>query len=92
MIGNDIQNAIAEIKLLLAFKYQPQLGCKEINDLLLKQIERTKKQIKSLQTLEKQLRNLSTSCQETRTASECGILKNLTEASVGRPCDCHHIK
>ncbi len=81
---------IAEIKLLLAFKYQPQLGCKEINDLLLKQIERTKKQIKSLQILEKQLLNLSTSCQEARTASECGILKNLTEASVGRPCDCHN--
>lgn len=81
---------IAEIKLLLAFKYQPELGCKEINDLLSQQIERTKMQIKSLQTLEKQLLNLSASCNETRTASECGILKNLTEAANGKPCDCHH--
>ena len=84
--------SIAEIKLLLAFKYQPQLGCKEINDLLLQQIERTRIQVKSLQALEKQLRSLSASCQETRAASECGILKNLIEAAVGRPCDCHHNK
>ncbi len=81
---------IVEIKLLLAFKYQPMLGCKEINDLLLRQIERTKIQITTLQALENQLRDLSASCQETRRASECGILKNLTEAANGNPCDCHH--
>jgi Cd(II)/Pb(II)-responsive transcriptional regulator len=80
---------LAEIKLILAFKYRPELGCAEINSLLDRQLERAKAQIKALKALEKQLRDLRSSCTEQRSAYECGILLALKAASEGRPCECH---
>jgi Cd(II)/Pb(II)-responsive transcriptional regulator len=81
--------SLADIKLILAFKYRPELGCAEINNLLDQQLERTKAQVRALKTLEKQLLALRASCSEQRSARECGILRTLKAASQGRPCECH---
>jgi DNA-binding transcriptional MerR regulator len=81
--------SLADIKMILAFKHQPELGCAEINTLLDAQILLTKARLKTLRRLETQLSRLRAACTESRSAQACGILSALTAASQGRPCECH---
>lgn len=69
---------LAEIKTLQRFQANPNAPCAGISDLIDRQIQRIKEQIKVLHTLETQLSELRSSCHTITPVSECCIMKTLT--------------
>jgi Cd(II)/Pb(II)-responsive transcriptional regulator len=80
---------LPEVRTLRSFQANPELACDGINHLIDSHIDRTHKQIEALRTLEQQLRALRDTCHANRKASECGIMRNLTQAADGHGCSCH---
>lgn len=85
----SLDMGLAEIRVLLELQAHPELECDEINHLIDGHIVRIHQQVESLRLLEQQLLALRMTCRANRTAGECGILKNLTQASEGEACECH---
>ncbi|TAL79265.1 MAG: Cd(II)/Pb(II)-responsive transcriptional regulator [Burkholderiaceae bacterium] len=80
---------LPEVRTLRSFQANPELACDEINHLIDRHIDRTHEQIAALRTLEQQLRALRDTCHANRKMSECGIMRNLTQAADGHECSCH---
>lgn len=80
---------LPDIRALRSFQANPELACDEINQLIDGQIERLHQQLDSLQLLERQLHTLREACCANQKASQCGIMRNLTRAAVGKDCSCH---
>ncbi len=81
---------LTEIKVLCGFLENPATSCREIGELLDRQIVRVQQQIEMMTTLEKQLAALRDCCHRELTASECGILQALVRAAGGGECACHY--
>jgi Cd(II)/Pb(II)-responsive transcriptional regulator len=79
----SLQMGLAEIRLLLQLKANPEAGCKDVDDLLDHQIERVRAQMATLQSLEQQLVSLRNRCPGPRSIEECGIVQNLYVAAAG---------
>ena len=75
----SLDMALDEIRKLLSFKAQPEENCGAVNELLDEHIGHVASRIRELRALEKQLRSLRDQCCEATAASECGILKGLSE-------------
>lgn len=73
--------SLDEVRALLKFKDAPAESCGNVNDLLDEHIGHVSRRIRELRTLERQLKELRQRCCEARTAQECGILSELTQAS-----------
>ncbi|TCT07059.1 Cd(II)/Pb(II)-responsive transcriptional regulator [Paralcaligenes ureilyticus] len=80
---------LPEVRTLRSFQANPELACDEINHLIDRHIDRTHEQIAALRVLEQQLRALRDTCHANRKTSECGIMRNLTQAADGHECSCH---
>jgi len=74
-----IDLTLDEIRQLLSFRDRPELDCGEVNALADSHIAQVRAKIKELRALEHELMELRRSCDTTRTARECGILKSLAE-------------
>lgn len=82
---------LPEVRILRSFQARPELACEEINQLIDRQIGRIHQQVATLRSLERQLHALRDTCHATQRASECGILRNLTQAAEGEGCSCHPV-
>ncbi|MDR1888619.1 MAG: Cd(II)/Pb(II)-responsive transcriptional regulator [Zoogloeaceae bacterium] len=80
---------LPEVRLLRHFHVNPELACDEVNRLVDRQIARIHQQIESLHLLEQQLCELRRTCNASRKAGECGILRNLAQAAADEGCSCH---
>jgi len=80
---------LAEIKTLQRYQADPRLACEGVNALLDEHIARIHQQIEAMHRLEKQLTALRSSCHDTHTVEECGILQNLMAGAEERVCACH---
>jgi Cd(II)/Pb(II)-responsive transcriptional regulator len=80
---------LPEVRILRHFQASPELACEEVNSLVDRQIERIHQRIESLRLLERQLHALRGSCGTNRSVGECGIMRNLVQASKGGSCSCH---
>lgn len=85
----SLNMGLPDVRTLLRLQANPELACDEINLLVDSQIDRVHQQIKSLRMLEKQLHSLRDTCNSNTIVSECAILRNLAQASVGDACSCH---
>ena len=81
--------SLPDVRTLRRFQANPELACDDINQLIDSHIQRIHQQVESLRMLEQQLHALRDSCHSNQQIRECGILKNLEQASVGEACDCH---
>jgi len=81
--------SLPDVRTLRRFQANPELACDNINQLIESQTQRIHQQVESLRLLEQQLHALRDSCHNDQKIRECGILKNLEQASVGEACDCH---
>lgn len=75
----SLDMALDEIRVLLRFKDAPQDNCRQVNDLLDEHIGHVARRIKDLRLLEKQLKSLREQCTDAHAASDCGILKTLSD-------------
>lgn len=76
-----IDLTLDEIRQLLTFRDRPELDCGEVNALADSHIAQVRAKIKDLRALEHELTDLRRSCDTSRTARECGILKSLAESA-----------
>ena len=81
--------SLLDVRTLQNFKEHPEVACDEINQLIDNQIQRIHQQVESLKLLEVQLHALRETCQANRKAGECGIMKNLEQATHADACSCH---
>jgi len=79
----SLNMGLADVRLLLDLKANPDLACEEINDLIDKQITEVHQQVESLHLLEEQLHALRATCQTSHKTVDCGILQNLEKAAKG---------
>jgi len=81
---------ISEIKFILDFSQSTlNMDCREINQLIDKQLTRVRTRLVSMKRLEKQLLALRACCEEEHAVRECGILHELESAARGKECACH---
>ena len=80
---------LSEIRILRNLQANPESACQEVNQLVDKQIKRVRQQIEAYHLLEHQLCALRDTCHANQKTSECGIMRNLTQASEGEGCSCH---
>lgn len=80
---------LPDVRILRSFQANPELACDDINHLIDGQIVRIHQQVESLRLLERQLHTLRDTCHANQKASECGIMRNLTQAAEGDGCSCH---
>ncbi len=80
---------LAEIRVLLNFRYHPHQDCAQINGLLDTHIARVQTQMVAMRTLLKQLHLLRAECAIRQQADHCGIMKTLNQAAKGEKCPCH---
>lgn len=73
----SLQMSLPEIRTLLDLKSKPEVGCKQVDEMLERQIERVQAQRKTLESLEQQLVALRRNCPSPRSIEECGILRTL---------------
>lgn len=73
--------ALDEIRVLLRFKDSPRENCAQVNALLDEHICHVEARIKELRNLQRQLKVLRQTCRESREASECGILNDLSASA-----------
>ena len=69
--------SIAEIQALFALRDQPEGDCKSVTKLIDQHLTEVESQISELMSLKRQLSELRTQCGDTKTVSQCGILKTL---------------
>jgi Cd(II)/Pb(II)-responsive transcriptional regulator len=81
----SLDMTLDEIRVLLRFKDAPAASCTEVNAMLDEHIGHVVTRIRDLKQLEKQLKILRDLCQETREASHCGILTELTRSARRSP-------
>ena len=81
----SLDMTLDEIRVLLRFKDAPAASCTEVNAMLDEHIGHVVTRIRDLKQLEKQLKMLRDLCQETREASHCGILTELTRSARRSP-------
>lgn len=81
----SLDMTLAEVRILLQFKYSPTDNCGEVNTLLDAHIGHVAERIRELQHLERQLHALRKLCREVQDAGHCGILKELTQATRSGP-------
>ena len=77
----ELQIPIKELMILVNVQTDQQSSCLEVDDIILKQLEKVRDRIKELQQLEKTLNKLAHSCQFD-TVSQCQILQKLTEKQI----------
>jgi Cd(II)/Pb(II)-responsive transcriptional regulator len=80
---------LPDVHRLRRFQAHPDMACDEIDRLIDGQIERIRRQVEALRSLELQLHRLRATCRANRSARECGIMRNLTQAAEGEGCSCH---
>lgn len=80
----SLDMALDEIRTLLRFRDTPDKNCAEVNTLLDEHIGHVARRVTELRAMEKQLKELRRQCIEARSAKDCGILKELAQASGGR--------
>ena len=85
----SLQMGLADIRILLELKNNPNAGCESINNLLDHHIEQTRERMAALRALEQQLTVLRHQCEQPHSVQECGILQTLNEAAEGHDCVCH---
>lgn len=80
--------SLAEIRILIGYKAAPEQACGEVNRLLDQHIDDVQERIHSLQALETHLLRLRERCPEEQSATECGILHELSQplSAAGAPC------
>ena len=83
---------LPDVRVLRSFQEHPESACDDINHLIDQQIARIHHQVESLRLLEQQLHALRETCRVNQSASDCGILRNLEQASVGGACRCHALR
>lgn len=71
--------ALAEVETLLGYQDQPQRSCSGVNALVDRQLAEIDRQIAELGQLRGELASLRGRCDTVRPASECAILRELTE-------------
>lgn len=90
----SLDMTLAEIRVLLRFKDDPDADCGDVNALLDEHIGHVAARIRSLRQLEKQLKALRLQCAGAGGAADCGILGGLSQvmggglAASGEP---HHV-
>lgn len=82
---------LPEVRVLRRFQASPELACDGINQLIDSQIARIHQQVESLRQLERQLHALRDTCHANQKSSECGIMRNLSQAANGAGCPCHSL-
>ena len=75
--------SLDEVRVLLRLKDSPDENCGEVNLLLDEHIGHVSRRIRELRVLEKQLKEVRQTCGQTRSAEQCGILSELSNASQG---------
>lgn len=83
----SLDMALDEIRTLLRFRDAPEKNCGDVNALLDEHIDHVARRIAELKAMEKQLKELRLQCVKTRAAKDCGILKELAQASDSRTPD-----
>jgi Cd(II)/Pb(II)-responsive transcriptional regulator len=78
----SLDMTLDEIRILLRFKDEPQVGCGEVNTLLDEHIGHVATRIRELRQLEKQLKTLRQQCVGVHEAADCGILNSLTRPAL----------
>lgn len=78
---------LRDVRLLLHFRDQPDLACHEVNALLDTHIVRLEEQLDDLHRLRAYLAELRASCDDPRTAGDCGILARLESVDRGADQD-----
>ncbi|EKE79952.1 MerR family DNA-binding protein [Idiomarina xiamenensis] len=73
----ELQIPLDDIANLLALKADPGHSCREVDDLVVKQLQAVEQKIAALQQLQQQLQQLSLSCRQHRVA-DCEVLKKLS--------------
>ena len=77
--------SLDEVRVLLRLKDSPDENCGEVNLLLDEHIGHVSRRIRELRVLEKQLKEIRQTCGQTRSAEQCGILSELSNASQEVP-------
>ena len=77
----SLDMALDEIRVLLRFAESPQENCSGVNALLDEHIGHVAERIRELRSLEKQLKQLRLQCPHPDAVSDCGILKELSDAA-----------
>lgn len=80
----ELNIPLADIVRLLAHLDNPQIDCAEVNLLLDQQIEALRRRISELRGLRARLEQLRAQCGPGRSASKCGVLRELAEAGWNR--------
>lgn len=81
----SLDMALDEIRVLLKYKDEPQQNCRIVNELLDEHVGHVAQRIRELRALEKQLLALRGQCRTASAAADCGILKDLDEATRASP-------
>ena len=82
---------LSDVRTLREFQHQPDASCDGIDQLIEAQIQRIHERVQALQALERQLHTLRDTCRMRQRSSDCGILRNLTQAAEGEECSCHPV-
>jgi Cd(II)/Pb(II)-responsive transcriptional regulator len=81
----SLDMALDEVRTLLRLRDAPEESCNEVNLVLDGHIEQIGQRIADLKALQTQLVALRSQCESGRAVKNCGILKELTQASS---CKC----
>jgi Cd(II)/Pb(II)-responsive transcriptional regulator len=76
--------SLDEVQILLDFHDQPDRPCGGVNELVDQHIGQIDRQIAELSTLRSELSQLRATCDSTRPAASCEILKQLSEPATAR--------
>ncbi|HJV05922.1 MAG TPA: Cd(II)/Pb(II)-responsive transcriptional regulator [Chromobacteriaceae bacterium] len=77
----SLDMSLDEVRVLLKFRDTPKDSCDDVNRLLDEHIGHVSRRIRELRLLEKELKALRQRCSEARSADQCGILTELSQAS-----------
>ena len=69
--------SLAEIQNLFTLRDEPEGNCQSVTQLVDQHITHVQSQVSGLHSLKRQLTELRTRCGDTKTVSQCGILKTL---------------
>lgn len=78
----SLDMALDEIRVLLAFKDEPDESCNEVNRVLDEHIDHVAARITELASLKQQLVALRAQCRVTQDVAHCGILKGLSQGDA----------
>lgn len=93
--ARGLDMSLAAIRMLLAWRDQPDADCGAVNALLDEHIGHIATRIRELRALKKQLRLLRAQCHDVRDMAHCGILSGLgdaaAQASAAPSSPCRHV-